>query len=565
MARGPLLTAADVARCPHRVALDRGSPFALHEEEHSTEIVRRIRDASDHRSLVFQRLREIHPHGVDAHGVAATLAALRTGTSLIFQSRFVESGVATRTASADILVKTGELNGLATYSPVVIKFNEITEMASTRRLLEGSIESLEPSDAQWVGGIGVRRNDTMLRNGLSLCHATRVLESLGHGDRQHRGGLIDRHARLWWFELDNEDCGRWSLAKYDEAFEQRAEVLRGHERWSTDDGPFPTVPFWHRECPNCPYHAHCESQLESLDDVSLVRFTSLEQQALLHDHAVRTRLELARLDPERVRSARAKTLVATTSHEVEAHLGKAIDKLEDLIYRARVTVRGTPLRIVESSMMSCPVADVEVDVDMESYNETTYLWGALVSSRSGLEGVEPGYVSFSCFDQLDAAAESVIFDDFWRWFSELRDRVHSHGATFAAYCFWAQAEDGAMNRAINHDGVLGPSRATLDEFRRSQPPEWIDLHEVAKRQIQTDGPLGLKSLAKCAGFSWRDENPSGEASMTWYEEANGPEPLASAARQRILEYNEDDCRATYALRAWLNDGARALPHRDERP
>ena len=91
------------------------------------------------------------------------------------------------------------------------------------------------------------------------------------------------------------------------------------------------------------------------------------------------------------------------------------------------------------------------------------------------------------------------------------------------------------------------------------------MHAVVKSQIQTEGPLGLRSLAGGAGFSWRDPNPSGEASMSWYEIACGDGAPAEASRRRLLEYNEDDCRATLALRDWLNGPARALPHRDSVP
>jgi predicted RecB family nuclease len=52
--------------------------------------------------------------------------------------------------------------------------------------------------------------------------------------------------------------------------------------------------------------------------------------------------------------------------------------------------------------------------------------------------------------------------------------------------------------------------------------------------------------------------------MLWYEVASADDAdVALASRQRILEYNEDDCRATKALRDWLNGPARNLPHRDD--
>jgi predicted RecB family nuclease len=121
-----------------------------------------------------------------------------------------------------------------------------------------------------------------------------------------------------------------------------------------------------------------------------------------------------------------------------------------------------------------------------------------------------------------------------------------------------------MNRAVNPPLKDGPTAVDLTNFRSTEPPQWIDLHEVAKRQIQTDGPLGLKQLAMAAGFRWRDANPSGEASILWYEESIcNTSPAALATRTRLLEYNEDDCRATKALRDWLCGPARDLPHRDD--
>jgi hypothetical protein len=48
---------------------------------------------------------------------------------------------------------------------------------------------------------------------------------------------------------------------------------------------------------------------------------------------------------------------------------------------------------------------------------------------------------------------------------------------------------------------------------------------------------------------WRDTHPSGAASIEWFDRWCNPE-----IRQRILDYNEDDCRATRVLL----DGIRSL-------
>jgi predicted RecB family nuclease len=222
-------------------------------------------------------------------------------------------------------------------------------------------------------------------------------------------------------------------------------------------GDFPTSPYWHRECTECPYSLHCEAELEATDDVSLTRFTSLDQQVMLHEQGVDSRSQLARLDPLRARQARNKVPNPLAGYEREDYLGRTIEKLDDLIYRSRAHVRGSSLRILDSALIGCPTADVEVDVDMESYGEMTYLWGSSVTLNQPVEGVESGYRAFVHWAELTPDAEAQIFADFWAWFSELRRRCERQGRTVAAYCFWAQAEDGAMNRAVVTPRDAGPT------------------------------------------------------------------------------------------------------------
>jgi predicted RecB family nuclease len=55
----------------------------------------------------------------------------------------------------------------------------------------------------------------------------------------------------------------------------------------------------------------------------------------------------------------------------------------------------------------------------------------------------------------------------------------------------------------------------------------------------------IETLAKYLGFTWRDTHPSGAASVEWFDRwCRDRNPVI---RQRILDYNEDDCRATRVL------------------
>jgi predicted RecB family nuclease len=536
----------------------------IHVPATTAEIQRRQRDAEEHRRETLAEIQGLHPDAALPKSSDETTQLMHDGVELIVRPRVAEDFTGRRRTSVHALVRVGRVNERYSYAPILIKNNEIFETAATRRILEGSLTNLKPSDATFTDGVGPRPTPTVTRNGISLAHATRVLGALGHDDPSARVAMIDRHRRVWWFDLASTNYPRFNLATYDEHYAQRLAVVNAHDVWQRSGGDFPTSPYWHRDCPDCPYSLHCESELDVTDDVSLTRFTNLDQQVLLHEQGIDTRAQLARLDPLRARQAHHKVLSAHADYEREDFLGRTIEKLDDLIYRSRAHVRGSSLRTVDSASMGCPSADVEIDVDMESYDEMTYLWGATVTIHHPVEGVDAGYRAFVEWQSLTSDSEAEIFAEFWNWFSEIRRRCEEQNRSVAAYCFWAQAEDGAMNRAVATPRANGPTSEDLNAFRNCSPSQWIDLHEQAKRQIQTEGPLGLKQLAGAAGFQWRDANPSGEASMLWYEVAsNDDSEPAVASRQRILEYNEDDCRATKALRDWLNGPARSLPHRDD--
>jgi len=62
----------------------------------------------------------------------------------------------------------------------------------------------------------------------------------------------------------------------------------------------------------------------------------------------------------------------------------------------------------------------------------------------------------------------------------------------------------------------------------------------------------IKTLARFLGFSWRDPHPSGAASIQWFDDWIKTGDMT--VKQRILDYNEDDCMATRAIL----DGIRQL-------
>ena len=81
---------------------------------------------------------------------------------------------------------------------------------------------------------------------------------------------------------------------------------------------------------------------------------------------------------------------------------------------------------------------------------------------------------------------------------------------------------------------------------------------VVDSQLITGGAIGLKVTAPLAGFSWSVDDAEGAESMVMHDIAVvGPtESDRKDARRWLLTYNEDDVRATFALREWMvRDGA----------
>jgi predicted RecB family nuclease len=154
------------------------------------------------------------------------------------------------------------------------------------------------------------------------------------------------------------------------------------------------------------------------------------------------------------------------------------------------------------------------------------------------------------------AAGATAFAGLWAWLRQLRLACDTAGATFAAYCWFASAENQWLRVGGDHLDIAAEVEAFIDS------PAWVDLYVVVRRQLVTGHAYGLKVVAGLLGFRWRDEDPGGAQSMQWWERAVAPAGTAEerdAARRRLLAYNEDDVAATAHIRDWLGQRVDGLP------
>jgi len=478
------------------------------------------------------------PRGSEVRAVdreQATTAAMAAGARFIWAPQLPLDQENGRRGGIDLLVATDH-----GYVPVLVVRHKVADPGS------GALTSPIATPYPDTRAPDPRRKvRPQARDQLRLAHAYRLLQACGRASPEPLGGVIGLDGSVVvWHDLAAPTWpgNRGALDEYDSRFADRhaiaAAAMTGAEPLAR---PSRIV-----ECRSCPWWPICQVELNESRDVSLV--VRGEEAGLLRDVGVRTVDDLAAVDP------RDETLPTSGMPMADA-VGLAKAWLADL-----TVVRRVPT-------VSVPRADVEVDVDMESFGDAgAYLWGAWLSVADGVGlGVdEPtGYRAFATWDPLPTDDEARSFAEFWEWLTVIRLRARARGLSFRAYCYNELAENrwllASAKRFAGKPGI--PTTKQVQAFITSEA--WVDLFGSVRDHFLCSRGKGLKTIAPVAGFHWRDPEASGENSMRWYRDAVGMDGASpdAAQRRRLLEYNEDDVRATFTLRRWMSSpAADAIPY-----
>jgi predicted RecB family nuclease len=538
-----LLDAGVVSRCRRRVHLEHDPAMrdaAQAPPDPAGE--QRKADAEAHRRSIADEMARLLgadwtwvPSGPDVRSTErewATEQAMAAGARYIWGAVLPRDPQRGRRGGIHLLVRarTG-------YVPVLVVRHKVSDPGAGART--SPLHAPVPSAGQVDPTRKVRPQP---RDQLRLAHARRMLEACGYADRGHPvGGVVglDGDVVVWHdLEAPTWPGGRTALAEYDARFADRLAVAN-----AAASGAEPlALPSRIVECRTCPWWTICRAELLETRDVSLV--VRGEEGAALRAAGIRTVDDLAALDPSDEES------VPPAGMPLSDAVGLAKAWLADL-----TVVR----RIAE---VWVPRADVEVDVDMESFGDAgAYLWGALLTGAD--VGQRPGYRAFATWEPLPTDDEARSFAEFWQWLTVIRLRARARGLSFRAYCYNELAENrwllSSARRFAGKPGIPGQER--VQAFIDSDA--WFDLFGSVREYFLCSHGKGLKTIAPVAGFTWRDAEASGENSMRWYRTAVGMDGGGPDDRHRLrlLEYNEDDVRATMTLRHWMSsDAVNAIPY-----
>jgi uncharacterized protein len=350
---------------------------------------------------------------------------------------------------------------------------------------------------------------------------TDILVRLGRSAGQ-RGFILDVRGREIEYDFaeaagPRRSCSLWD--DYLEVLKQARAIAAGRDA---------TLPAYNSQCKNCHWYTSCRARLEQTDDLTLIPQLGRSKRDVMMT-SIPTIAALAACDPPRFVDG-------------EKTLFPGIGRPTFEKFHRRAALLAAPASgPILLEPISLPHTGLEIffDIEVDPMRDVCYLHGFL-ERRHGDESSEC-YVAFFS-DAPSAEGEEAAFAGAWSYLQDRRGAVVYYYSNYER-TVWRRLQASYPDVCTREDvdSLFAAGRS-------------VDLYtDVVLRS--TDWPVhdySLKTLARYLGFKWRDPHPSGAASIEWYE--RWTETRDPSLKQRILEYNEDDCRATRVLL----DGIRAL-------
>ncbi len=275
----------------------------------------------------------------------------------------------------------------------------------------------------------------------------------------------------------------------------------------------------HNRCHLCGWFNHCYATAQSQQHLSLLPGVTPSRYPILQTHNLTT----------------VDALAATDSRELNTLTGFGHDVAGKLVHQAQATVTNQPIPLTPSQRAgwaSIPTEPVELyfDIEAEPSLNLAYLHGVLLVNRQT--------ATRRFYPLLADCPEDE--QRVWQQFLELVQAYPT--APIFHFC------------AYEVQTMVRLAKLYQTPFHIVQPlvDRCVDLHaRVTETVTLPIERYTLKQIAQWLGFQWRNAEANGAQSIYWYTQW-----LQTGDRQfldTILEYNEDDCRATHHVKDWLVD------------
>jgi predicted RecB family nuclease len=288
-------------------------------------------------------------------------------------------------------------------------------------------------------------------------------------------------------------------------------------------------------CKNCGWYHSCKKWCEEQDDLTQLFYVGRSvREAFKRDLSFSNVASLLTVNADDL-AQRKKTDRAFLK-------GVGAPAISKMITRARLMREaGEPMIHEPLEFPDCPV-ELFFDIEADPTQDFVYLHGFWVRDCNGERFEKTVAVEITPEAERDAWARAI----------DLMQRSINDGAAIYYYSAYEKSTYRRLSRKY-------PDVIAEEEVNELFDHEnVIDLYSdlVLKKTDWPLGSYGIKAIAQYLGFQWRDETPSGSLSIQWYNDflSTGDE----AYLNRVLEYNEDDCKATMIVKDYLKQRTGAM-------
>ena len=274
-------------------------------------------------------------------------------------------------------------------------------------------------------------------------------------------------------------------------------------------------------CKLCYWYSHCMSELETRDDLTLIPELGRSKRDVMSSEIVTTS-DLADIDTDAfIRGKKS----------VFPGIGPA--SLLKFSNRAKLIKSDNPQPYFKAPF-EFPNRTTELffDIEVDPMRDLCYLHGFIERHNDDIS--DEKFVYFYA-DDISPEAEKTAFKASYEYMQKhLPCAIYYYSKYERTIYRKLQQKYPDVCTALDIEALFDPAFA-------------IDLYfdVVLKHTEWPTKDYSIKTLARFLGFDWRDTDPSGAASIEWFDQwvkSNDP-----AIKQRILDYNEDDCIATRVL------------------
>lgn len=500
------------------------------------------------------RIHQIHDFLADSRKLEETQKALAMpDIDAIYGSLFKSE---TRISKPDLLVLIGrDESGERQWRPVDIKSHSASKENKVNVVSVTDIPGILPE-------IGNQISATLIeKDAYQLAHYIRHLQELGLCDGTPWAGIIGTDpSKIFWADFNSLTYGVGKsavgiLAKYDVDSTAGINIVqKSLERESDNSRPKVTIPkriSGDFGCSACELRKVCTEEMENFDSgnghVTLLSGVTAEK-ADRHLNGIESIADLAtatNLSPQ--------GMVA--------------------VKRAQVWISKQPEKLDPSQPFVIPEFDIEIDIDLENSQESireagfedsigrdgVYLYGYGIHERY----LNPDWKSsqFGYFDSYDDTdeAEFQVLNKMWNFLQEQVRSAEAQGKTIGIFHYSPHERTWWRNYVNRH--AAKPGSPTLQFVEDFMTKYFVDLYPIAQEIMFPLTGYSIKTLAPAAGFKWRVDDAGGGNSIVYYQTATSQEITAldrSTAISWLRSYNEDDVRATMAVRGFLRSMAKKL-------